>query len=120
CSGYLVIGVGPFSIQLVLVVVAVVLAWVTARSVAKRLPDVPHKAAGSMVLDAVFWGFVAGRAVYIAQWWEEYSAAPISMIVISDGGFAWWAGVPAALAYLVWRTRRTPSLRGPVVSGVVA
>ncbi|MYN14219.1 redoxin family protein [Pusillimonas sp. TS35] len=113
-------GIGPFPIQVVIVIAAVVLAWLTARIVGRRMPDVRYKAAGSMILDAVFWGLLAARLVYIVQWWDEYSAAPRSMIAIGDGGFTWWAGVLAAVAYIWWRTRSAHALRRPVLTGVLA
>ena len=53
------ISIGPFSVQVVAVFLAILLAWVVARMVAKRLPDSPYKAAGGMLLDAVFVGLVA-------------------------------------------------------------
>ncbi len=112
------IGVGPFPVEVVIAFAAVLLAWAAARLVARRLPDVSHKLAGAMLLDAVFWGLVAARVAYIAQWWEEYSAAPRSMIAIGDGGFSWWAGVAVALALVWWRTRAARALRRPVLAGI--
>ncbi|AEC21260.1 redoxin domain-containing protein [Pusillimonas sp. T7-7] len=114
------IGIGPFSIQVVTVIAAVLLAWLTARIVGRRTPGVAYKVAGSMILDAVFWGLLAARLAYIAQWWEEYSAAPKSMIAIGDGGFTWWVGVLVAVIYIWRRTRSAPTLRGPVLAGVLA
>ncbi|HCI3965889.1 TPA: TlpA family protein disulfide reductase [Pseudomonas aeruginosa] len=112
------ISVGPFSVQVVAVFLAVLLAWAVARMVAKRLPDSPYKAAGGMLLDAAFVGFVAARLGYIAQWWEEYAQSPMSMISIGDQGFSWWVGVLAALALIWWRTRAVRALRRPVLAGV--
>ncbi|NYT66644.1 TlpA family protein disulfide reductase [Alcaligenaceae bacterium] len=114
------IGIGPFSIQVVIIVIAVLLAWVTARLVARRVPDVSHKAAGSMVLDAVMWGLLAARCAFVIGWWEDYLAAPMSIIAIGDGGFTWWVGVAVALAYIAWRTRLATTLRGPVLTGVAS
>lgn len=114
------IGVGPFSIQAVVAAGAVLLAWVVARNVARMLPDTPHKAAGGMLFDAVFWGFVAARLAYIGLWWRDYSAAPLSMIAISDGGFAWWAGIPVSVALVWWKTRPAGVLRRPVLAGIIA
>nr|MBF0686023.1 TlpA family protein disulfide reductase [Pseudomonas sp.] len=114
------IGIGPFSIKVVVVAGAILLAWIVARRVARALPDTPHKAAGGMLLDAAFWGFVAARLGYIAQWWQEYSAAPMSMIALSDGGFAWWVGIPVAAAFVWWRTRSARVLRSPALSGIAA
>ncbi|MBB5188540.1 thiol-disulfide isomerase/thioredoxin [Zhongshania antarctica] len=111
--------IGPFSIQTVSVLAAILLAWLVTRTVAKRLPETSHKLAGGVLLDAVFWGVIAARLGYIARWWEDYLAAPMSMISISDGGFSWWVGVLAALAFVWWRTRTLTALRRPVVTGVL-
>ncbi|MEJ6655501.1 MAG: TlpA disulfide reductase family protein, partial [Pseudomonas sp.] len=111
--------IGPFSIKVVGVVAAILLAWLVARAVAKRMPDVSHKLAGVLLFDAVFWGLIAARLGYIAQWREDYFAAPMSMLAIGDGGFSWWVGVLAALAFVWWRTRASQRLRRPVLVGVV-
>lgn len=113
------ISIGPFSIQTLGILAAVVLAWITARAIARRLPEISHKAAGAVLLDAVFWGTIAARLAYVIQWWEEYSAAPMSMLIISDGGFSWWAGVLAAVLFVWWRTRSTPALRPPILAGIL-
>jgi thiol-disulfide isomerase/thioredoxin len=112
-------GIGPFPIHVVTVIAAVLLAWLTARIVGRRVPDAPYKAAGSMILDAVVWGLLTARLAYIAQWWEEYSATPRSMIAIGDGGFVWWVGVLVVVAYIWRRTRSAQVLRGPVLAGVM-
>ncbi|WP_321951859.1 TlpA disulfide reductase family protein [Burkholderia cenocepacia] len=114
------ISIGPFSVQVVAVFLAILLAWVVARMVAKRLPDSPYKAAGGMLLDAVFVGLVAARLGYIAQWWEEYAQSPMSMISIGDQGFLWWVGVLAAVTLIWWRTCAVQALRRPVLAGVAA
>ncbi|VCU72227.1 Thiol-disulfide oxidoreductase ResA [Pigmentiphaga humi] len=108
------------SIQVVAVFAAVLLAWTVSRLVAKRLPDTASKAASGMLLDAVFWGFVAARLGYIAQWWEEYAQSPMSMIAVGDQGFSWWIGALAALAFIWWRTRSSRALRRPVLVGIAA
>lgn len=114
------IGIGPFPIHVITTIAAVLLAWLTARTVGRRMPGAPYKAAGSMILDAVVWGLLAARLTYIAQWWDEYSATPKSMIAIGDGGFTWWVGVLVVVVYIWRRTRLTQALRGPVLAGVMA
>lgn len=114
------ISVGPFSVQVVAVLAAVLLAWAVSRMVARRIPGAPYKAAGGMLLDAVFWGLAAARLGYIAQWWEEYAQSPMSMISIGDQGFSWWIGVLAASALIWWRTRSSRVLRRPVLVGITA
>jgi thiol-disulfide isomerase/thioredoxin len=114
------IGVGPFSIQVVVAASAVLLAWVVARNIGRTSLDTPRKAVSGMLFDAVFWGFVAARLGYIALWWSDYAAAPMSMIAISDGGFAWWAGIPVALALVWWKTRSAMPLRRAVLAGMIS
>ncbi|CAM5351850.1 prolipoprotein diacylglyceryl transferase family protein [Pseudomonas aeruginosa] len=114
------IGIGPFSIDVVIVAVSALLAWTVARMLARRLPDSPYKAAGSLLLDALLVGLIAARLGYIARWWKDYAQAPWSMISIGDGGFLWWAGLLAALLFAGWRTRSIRALRMPVFAGVFA
>ncbi|HWK69502.1 MAG TPA: TlpA disulfide reductase family protein [Burkholderiaceae bacterium] len=113
------ISIGPFSIQTIGVFAAVLLAWLVTRAIAKRLPDVSHQLTGAVLLDGVFWGFVAARLGYIAQWWDDYFAAPMSIIAITDGGYSWWIGVLATLAFVWWRTRTIQVPRRPIVAGVL-
>lgn len=114
------IGVGPLSIQVIVVMIAIVVAWLAARFIAKRLTYASHKSAGGVVIDAVFWGLLIARLGYIILWWEDYSARPVSMIAIGDGGFSWWIGLITAFAFIWWRTHRTPSLHRSVQGGVLA
>ncbi|MDX3895619.1 TlpA disulfide reductase family protein [Pusillimonas sp.] len=114
------IGAGPFPIQVIIVAVALFVAWAAVRSTARRRSVTSPQAAGGMLFDAAFWGLVAGRLGYIALWWQEYSAAPMSMIAIGDGGFAWWAGIPVALVVVWWKTRSAKTLRIPALSGIAA
>ena len=76
--------IGPFSIQVVGVFAAVLLAWLTTRAVARYLSDASHKLAGAMLLDAVFWGVIVARLGYIALWWEDYFAAPMSILAVGN------------------------------------
>lgn len=114
------ISVGPFSIQTVIVAGAVLLAWLATRLAARKLPGASRKAAAGMLIDAVFWGFVAARAGYIAQWWQDYAQSPVSMVAIGDRGFSWWVGVLAAAAFAGWRTRARRELLRPVLVGIAA
>ncbi len=114
------IGVGPFSIQTVIVIAAVAVAWIVARLLARRLAGTSHKAAGGVVIDSVFWGLLAARLAYIIQWWDEYRATPVSMIALGDGGFSWWVGVLVAIGFVWWRTRSIPALHRSVQGGILA
>ncbi|MFK3844766.1 TlpA disulfide reductase family protein [Stenotrophomonas sp. PS02297] len=114
------IGLGPFPITIVVALLAAVSAFVMARLSARRLPEAPSKTAGALVVDALFVGLLAARLGYVLRWWPQYAAAPWSVISIGDGGFAWWAGLPAAVGFLLWRTRSMRVLRRPTLLGVAA
>ncbi|AOJ88527.1 redoxin [Burkholderia sp. MSMB0856] len=114
------LSIGPFSIRVVAVAAAALLAWLVARFIQRRPPDGQHKTASSLILDVLLLGLVAARIGYVAQWWREYAAAPRSIIALGDGGFDWRIGVAAALVFAVWRLRRLPALRRPVAAGIVA
>lgn len=113
--------IGPFSSRAVLVAAVVVLAWAVAHGLARRRGLDTRPSAGAVLLDAVLWGLVVARLAFIASWWPEYRAAPLSMLAIGDGGFLWWAGLPVATAWVLWRTRSTTrALRRPVLTGMAA
>lgn len=114
------IGIGPFSIQSIGVLAAIAVSWFVTRALAKRLPTVTQRLAGAVLLDAVVWGVVAARLGYIAFWWKDYVAVPMSMFAFGDGGYYWWIGVPATLAFIKWRTRSMAAARRPLYVGVLA
>ncbi|GGI89513.1 TlpA disulfide reductase family protein [Halopseudomonas pertucinogena] len=112
--------IGPFSIKVVGVGAAILLAWLVTRAVARRMgDDVSPKLAGAVLFDAVFWGLIAARLGYVAFWWEDYFAKPMSIIAIGDGGFTWWVGVLFALAFIGWRARNMRMLRRAALAGVL-
>ena len=113
-------GVGPFPIRAIVVALAALVAWGVARALARRRPDAPSKAAGALVIDAFFLGLLVARVAYVLVWWREYAAAPLSIIQIGDGGFIWWAGLAAGIAFVAWRTRAMTALRRPVLAGMAA
>lgn len=111
---------GPFPLRVILVVLAILAGWLLARAIARRLPESPHKMAGAWFLDAVLVGLLAARLGFVLRWWPEYSAAPLSMLAIGDGGFLWWIGLPVAVVFSWWRARHLAALRRPLLAGIVA
>lgn len=108
----------------VLVAVAAFLAWWLVRALARHLgghadPSVP-KRAGALFTDALLVGLLAARLGYVLRWWPEYAVAPWSILAIGDGGFLWWIGLPAALAFVGWRSAGQPRLRTPLLAGIAA
>lgn len=113
------ISIGPIPVYVILLAICLLLAWGVARILVVR-SGAQSKAAGALLLDAAFWGFMAARLAYLVQWREEYAQAPMSIIAIGDGGYLWWAGLLAAILYVFWKTRNAHRLRLPVLSGMVA
>lgn len=117
-------GLGPFPIHAVITAAATVVGWLVVRAWARRLPDAvaacPHRIAVGLFVDAVLVGLLAARLGYVLLWWPEYMAAPKSVIAIGDGGFLWWAGLPAAVAFAWWRTGTRRPLRRPLLAGIAA
>lgn len=115
---------GPFPIHAIIAAAATVAGWLVVRAWARRLPDAPaacpHRVATALFVDAVLLGLLTARLGYVLRWWPEYMAAPKSVIAIGDGGFLWWTGLPAALAFLWWRTGTRLPLRRPLLAGVAA
>jgi thiol-disulfide isomerase/thioredoxin len=114
------ISVGPFSIRIVVITLATMVAWLVARLLARRLPDSAAKSASGLILDAFLVGLVIGRTAFVLVWWKDYVATPWSILAVGDGGFYAAAGVPAAVAWVWWKTRREQPLRKPVYAGILA
>lgn len=105
------ISIGPFSIQVIVLAVALVLAWLAARLLARNSSPAEKKMTSSLAIDALLIGLVAARVVFILIWWEDYIETPSSMLVIGDGGFNALAGIAAALGWIAWKTRSQQWLR---------
>lgn len=113
------VSLGPVPMTLVILLLALGVAALVARRLARR-PGAPPLAAGGALVDMLLVGLVVGRLVFVVQWWPQYAADPWSLLRIGDGGYAIWAAVPAALVFGAWRMRRTPALRRPLLWGTGA
>ncbi|WP_186168076.1 TlpA family protein disulfide reductase [Burkholderia gladioli] len=111
--------IGPFSVQVVALAAAALLAWLIALGLARTLPGEADRRAASLLVDALLVGLLVARLAYVLRWWPQYAAAPASIVAIGDGGFSAWAGLAAALVLLAWRLRRRPAARRPVLSGLL-
>ncbi|HEX7348717.1 MAG TPA: TlpA disulfide reductase family protein [Rhodanobacteraceae bacterium] len=110
--------IGPWVFGIGLV--ALVLGWIAANVAAwfsKRRTQVD---AGTPLWVLLLAALIAARAAFVLRGWHAYAAAPLSMLDIRDGGFAWPAGVVVLLAgALLWMWRR-PRLRQPLSISVGA
>lgn len=113
--------IGPFSVHVVIVALAALIAWLVARSMQWAARDsATRKTAASLVLDALLVSLVAARLGYVARWLPEYLSTPASIVAIGDGGFDWWIGLSAAIAFVLWRSRGMRALRRPALTGIAA
>jgi thiol-disulfide isomerase/thioredoxin len=63
-------------------------------------------------------GIVASRAAVVAQQFHAYSADPVSILDIRDGGWNATAGFAAAWAYAVWLGGHRHSWKVPLLTGL--
>jgi len=102
-------------------VVVAMLAWLLAQWLARRNERRTGQAVDALLWQSTLAGLLAARLAYVAQWWTEVAPAPWDwsgmpafagrIIDIRDGGWNLWAGLLAALLYMLWRSRRSPVLR---------
>lgn len=109
---------GPLSIQAshVFMLTSLVIATAVGHWVGRR----DKVRIGGLLVDMLVVGLVAARIAFVVTWFELYSAAPLSIIDIRDGGFSPLPGIGAALGYGGYRAYRHKALRNPLVAGVLA
>lgn len=114
------ISLGPFSMSLVVLLVAVAIAAVVARIFSPSESVEGAAKPASTILDMLLVGVGVARVAFVLAWWPQYLADPWTILRIGDGGFLVWAGVPAGVAFGAWRARKHPALRRPLLTGTVA
>lgn len=72
----------------------------------------------SPVLDMALAGVASARLAFVMQWWPRYREEPWSILRLGDGGYVWWAALPAAVLVGAWVWRRSPAVRGPLLVAV--
>jgi thiol-disulfide isomerase/thioredoxin len=110
--------IGPFSIAIghALLFGALLIAAGVGRFVGRRA----RSDIDDVLLQMVLLAALAARIAFVALWFEQYSAAPWTMLDIRDGGFHGWAGFGAAVVYLAVCLWRNAALRKSLALGVVA
>src|SRR5476649_1784786 len=108
--------IGPLTIptSYVLMLAALLLAVAVAHLSARR----QKLGVSGPLTDAALAGLAAGRVVFVLTWWQQYRAAPWSIIDIRDGGVTPWAALTAGLLVAAWRGWRHAPLRRPLALGI--
>lgn len=112
--------VGPYSIRIVIILIAAIVAWLIARLVAKYCSDAQPNIVSSLIFDALLVGLFIARMTFVLVWWNDYIAKPWTILAIGDGGFYAASGILSASAWIWWKTRQEKRLRKPVYVGVLA
>lgn len=112
------VSLGPVAIQVSHLLLLV--SMLVAAMVGYRVGRPQGIGIGNVLLDMTWVGLLVGRVVFVALWFDQYRAAPGSILDIRDAGFTPWAGVAAALALAIWRASKHPPLRRPLSLGLIA
>ena len=130
------LSIGPFPLPAAMLALSLVVAVIVARQFGKReralngpspapstaatATSPPGRSAASIMFDMFFIGIASARLAFVLQWLPAYLADPWSVLRIGDGGFSWWAGLLAALAWGAWKVRHSPRMRVQVIAGTSA
>lgn len=117
------VSLGPIPMPIVLLAAGLLVAAMVARAVARRQAreaSEPPVRVLSLFIDMLLVALLAGRLVFVLQWWELYRENLWSILRPGDGGYSVWAAVAAGLAFGAWRARRHAALRRPLAWGTAS
>jgi len=108
--------IGPLalSIQIFIVMIAVVVAWFVA-VVLGRLHRAP---AADALFSLVLVALVGARLVFVARYWPSFVESPLSIIDIRDAGFDIWGALVVGALWLAWRLSKDAAMRKPLLISV--
>lgn len=110
------LSLGPLPIHVFVLMLALLAATLAARLVARRMPGTPVRVF-SLFVDMLLVTLLAGRLVFVIQWWPLYMQDPWAIIKPGDGGYSITAAIIAAVSFALWKARRVPALRKPLAWG---
>jgi thiol-disulfide isomerase/thioredoxin len=90
------------------------LATFLAGYVGKKTSDSPAEVE-SVLWQALLLGLVASRMAFVLEYVGSYSAAPLSIFDIRDGGWRPVVGFAAAWLFIAWRQIKRQRLRKPLM-----
>lgn len=111
-----VLQIGPLVVPVSLLFMFV--AVFTAGYIAKRAGDTASHVE-SVLWQAVLVGLVAARAAFVLQYSGSYTAAPLSILDIRDGGWRPAVGFAAGWLFIAWRLFKHRLLRKPLMWAAV-
>lgn len=110
--------IGPIVLpfELLLLLAAAALGMFIARRLSRRLDTDIGQVIWHLVLVAV----VVARLAFVYEYRVGYLESPLDILNIRDGGWDPQSGIIAAWLYALLRIKRLPSLKKPLLAGLVA
>ncbi|CAB5668921.1 Thiol-disulfide oxidoreductase resA [Delftia tsuruhatensis] len=113
------LSLGPLTLPMGVVVA--MLAWLLGQQLAAHSQKRSGQPVAALLWQCALAGLAAARLAYVTQWWSEYAPAsrdwlelPAAVgrgLDIRDGGWNLWAGLLAALLWMLWQSRKSLALR---------
>jgi thiol-disulfide isomerase/thioredoxin len=114
--GTVAIGPMAFSVDVLAVLAAILLAT----TVGNRVASVRGVRAESLLWMAIACALLAARAAHVLRYSDAYLGHPSSILDVRDGGWMAWAGVVAGVTAAAWLGWRRPAQRAALAAGAAA
>lgn len=108
-------GLGPLPLPAVLLLLGLAAAVAIGHGLQRGVAAEARQPLLSPLIDLLLVGLLAARLGFVLRHLPAYRDEPVAILLPGDGGFLPLAGVLGALAFGVWRHRRAPALRQPLV-----
>ena len=114
--GTVAIGPMAFSVDVLVVLAAILLATTVGNRVAR---------AGGVHVESMLWlaiacALLAARAAHVLRYSDAYLGHPSSILDVRDGGWMGWAGVLAGVTAAAWLGWRRPAQRRALAAAAAA
>ncbi|OWQ77971.1 TlpA disulfide reductase family protein [Stenotrophomonas maltophilia] len=109
---------GPFSIDVLTLMLCAMAAWWVARRWRKGQNPEEAKRAAGIVVDAIGAGLLAARLGFVVQNWQDYASHPWSIVTLGDGGYSWTWGMLVGALVAGWLARGKVGVRRRALVGL--
>jgi len=109
---------GPFSIDVLTLMLSATAAWWVARRWRRRQNPEEAKRAARIVVDVIGAGLLAARLGFVVQNWQDYASHPWSIVTLGDGGYSWIWGMLVGALLAAWLARGEVGVRRRALVGL--
>jgi thiol-disulfide isomerase/thioredoxin len=117
------LSLGPIALPLAPVLLWIAVwasSWLASRLARRGADTARGQQAGRTVIHAALMGLAAARLAYLGLHADAYLASPWTAFDLRDGGWNAPAGLSVGVAWLAWRSLKTPWLRRPLMASGTA